>query len=179
MITRAHPDLEAFDLAWLAGRGGLLAQLAGESVEARGQAVVATMRACGLEGVSVRSDDAGLWARQRAGQRSAERALVQVRHRPDALDRILILADEADATVVGRAALGVAYLTLGVPEIARVRAGLPPEARRSRSTCRPRHAEPIDPWAVADGPGLELMRELKGRYDPAGVCNPGIFVGSI
>ena len=108
VITRAHPDLEAFDLAWLAGRGGLLAQLAGESVEARGQAVVATMRACGLEGASVRTDDAGLWARQRAGQRSAERALVQVRHRPDALDRILILADEADATVVGRAALGVA-----------------------------------------------------------------------
>jgi FAD/FMN-containing dehydrogenase len=37
----------------------------------------------------------------------------------------------------------------------------------------------VDQWGVPDGPDLELMRELKGELDPAGVCNPGIFVGSI
>ena len=37
----------------------------------------------------------------------------------------------------------------------------------------------IDPWAATEGPELELMRRLKRRFDPAGVCNPGIFVGRI
>ncbi len=125
VITRAHPELEAFDLAWHAGRGGLLAQLAGEDPETRAETVAATMRACGLEGATVRTDDAGLWARQRAGQRSADRALLRVAHEGKALDQILGLADRAQATVVGRAALGILYMTLAVSEIARVRADLP------------------------------------------------------
>ena len=179
IIARAHPDLEAFDLAWLAGRGGLLAQLAGESAQARAQAVAATMRACGLEGATVRADDAGLWARQRAGQRSAERALLRVSHRRDALERILTLADEAGATVVGRAALGIVYLTLGVSEIAGVRDGLPAGSSAVALDLPATARGAIDPWDVPEGPGLELMRELKSRYDPAGVCNPGVFVGSI
>ena len=28
-------------------------------------------------------------------------------------------------------------------------------------------------------PALELMRSVKRRFDPAGVCNPGLFVGGI
>jgi FAD/FMN-containing dehydrogenase len=37
----------------------------------------------------------------------------------------------------------------------------------------------LDRWGVADGPAIELMRRVKGRFDPAGVCNPGVFVGAI
>jgi len=37
----------------------------------------------------------------------------------------------------------------------------------------------IDPWGVQDGPALELMRRIKARFDPAGACNPGLFVGGI
>jgi glycolate oxidase FAD binding subunit len=179
VVARAHVDLEAFDLAWHAGRGGLLAQLTGETPEKRAEEVAATMRACGLDGATVRTDDAGLWARQRAGQRSAERALLRVAHQSEALDRILDLADDAGATVVGRAALGSLYLTLEVPEIARVRAGLPPGTSAVALDLPASARGVVDPWDVAEGAELELMRAIKARYDPAGVCNPGVFVGSI
>ena len=37
----------------------------------------------------------------------------------------------------------------------------------------------FDPWSAAEGPALELMRRVKLRFDPAGACNPGVFVGGI
>ncbi|HET9168641.1 MAG TPA: FAD-binding oxidoreductase, partial [Actinospica sp.] len=103
-----HPDLEALDFAWHGGRGGLLAQAAGEDAEARAQRAALTMRACGLEDTGVRADDAGVWARQRAGQRSTDSSVLRVRHPPERLAAILRVADTAEAVAVGRAALGTA-----------------------------------------------------------------------
>ena len=38
----------------------------------------------------------------------------------------------------------------------------------------------IDVWAGAAGPGeLEIMRRIKQNFDPAGVLNPGRFVGGV
>jgi glycolate oxidase FAD binding subunit len=37
----------------------------------------------------------------------------------------------------------------------------------------------VDTWGTADRPALELMRRVKERFDPAGICNPGMFVGGI
>ena len=37
----------------------------------------------------------------------------------------------------------------------------------------------LDPWGVQEGPALALMRQVKTRFDPTGVCNPGVFVGGI
>jgi glycolate oxidase FAD binding subunit len=36
----------------------------------------------------------------------------------------------------------------------------------------------LDPWGGETGP-VELMRKVKERFDPAGVCAPGLFVGGI
>ena len=36
----------------------------------------------------------------------------------------------------------------------------------------------VDVWGP-DPSALALMRRLKDRFDPAGVCNPGRFVGGI
>jgi FAD/FMN-containing dehydrogenase len=43
----------------------------------------------------------------------------------------------------------------------------------------------IDPWGFDEGGGgagaaaIELMRRAKARFDPNGVCSPGVFVGGI
>ena len=179
LVAQVHPELQAFDFAWHDGRGGLLAQVAGEQAETQARAVAATMRTCGLADTVVRTDDAGLWARQRAGQRSPDRALLRVRHRPQQLDSVLYAADSGAATVVGRAALGIAYLTLDVPQIAAVRAALPDEAAAVALDLPSGARGAVRPWNVREGPELELMRELKAEFDPAGICNPGVFVGSI
>jgi glycolate oxidase FAD binding subunit len=179
LVAQAHPELEAFDFAWRDGRGGLLAQVAGEEAEPRAADVAKTMRRSGLDDASVRTDDAGLWARQRAGQRSAARALLRVHHRPQQLDSVLYAADAADATAVGRATLGIAYLTLDAGQIASVRAALPDEAAAVALDLPSSARGAVQPWNVPEGPELELMRELKAEFDPAGVCNPGVFVGSI
>jgi glycolate oxidase FAD binding subunit len=178
-IVHAHPGLEAFDLAWRAGRGGLLVQVAGDSAEARAREVAATMSVAGLDAAAVTADDAGLWARQRAGQRSADHAVLRVSHQHAELDSILRLADAADATVVGRAARGPLYLTLTATEIARVRSGLPPGCFATALDLPATARGAIAPWDLADGPELGLMRDIKSQLDPAGVCNPGVFVGSI
>jgi FAD/FMN-containing dehydrogenase len=36
----------------------------------------------------------------------------------------------------------------------------------------------LDPWGGETGP-VALMRKVKERFDPAGVCAPGLFVGGI
>lgn len=179
IVGRAHPELQAFDVAWRDGRGGLLAQVSGEQAETQARAVADTMRGCGLDDATVRADDAGLWARQRAGQRSADRALLRVAHRPEQLDSVLYAADSGGATVVGRAALGTAYLTLDVPQVASVRAALPDDASAVALDLPAGARGAVQPWNVSEGPELELMRELKAEFDPAGVCNPGVFVGRI
>jgi glycolate oxidase FAD binding subunit len=35
----------------------------------------------------------------------------------------------------------------------------------------------VDVWGPSEP--LGLMRRLKERFDPAGACNPGVFVGGI
>jgi glycolate oxidase FAD binding subunit len=178
-LRRMHPTLEALDVAWRRGQGGLLALVAGDDAADRAAAVADAMRVAGLAGTTVRTDDAALWARQRAGQRSAERALLRVHSRPSALERVLRIADATDATLVGRAALGISYLTLNVNQIAVVRDQLPAGAGAVALDLPTSARGAVDPWALADGSELELMRQIKLRFDPADVCNPGIFVGGI
>jgi glycolate oxidase FAD binding subunit len=178
-LHRMQPTLEALDVAWRAGQGGLLAQVAGDDASERAAAVADAMRVAGLAGTTVRTDDAALWARQRAGQRSAERALLRVHSRPVALRAVLEVADATGATLVGRAALGVSYLTLNVNQVAVVRDQLPAGSSAVALDLPTSARGAVDPWSLADGPELGLMRRIKQRFDPAGVCNPGIFVGGI
>jgi glycolate oxidase FAD binding subunit len=178
-LRRAHPTLEALDVAWRGGQGGLLAQMAGDDASERAAAAADTMRSAGLAQTAMRSEDAGLWARQRAGQRSGERALVRVHSRPGALDAVLEVADRAQATLVGRAALGISYLTLNVNQVAAVRGQLPAGASAVVLDLPTSARGAVDPWAQPEGPELDFMRRIKQQFDPADVCNPGIFVGRI
>jgi glycolate oxidase FAD binding subunit len=178
-IGRENREIEALDVAWRAGRGGLLVQLAGDDAEQSARYLAEMMEGGGLDAPTVRLDDADLWARQRAGQRSATGCVLRVRHHPRQLASVLRLADRTCATVVGRAVQGVAYLTLEPSAIATVRSCLPDGATAVVLDIPADARDRIDPWGVTDGAELALMRELKARFDPAGVCNPGVFVGRI
>jgi glycolate oxidase FAD binding subunit len=178
-LAQALSGMQAFDVAWRGGYGGLLAQFAGRDAEARAAAAVKAISAAGLAHVDSRSDDGSTWVSQRAGQRSADRAVLRVHAKRSQLGRVLRLAAHAEADVVGRAALGVSYLTLNVNRIANVRAGLP-EGCSAVVLDLPQSARgAVDSWGTPEGPELQLMRQIKQSFDPAGVCNPGVFVGSI
>ncbi len=178
-LASTHPDLQALDVAWREGRGGLLAQVAGEHASELADQVAGSMRWSGLDGVAASSGDAELWTRQRAGQRSADQAVLRVQARPSALPQVLALADSSSATVVGRAALGITHLTVPVNQIATVRAGLPADACAVLLDIPARARGTVDPWGFTDDGSLLAMQRAKTRYDPAAVCNPGVFVDGI
>jgi glycolate oxidase FAD binding subunit len=133
----------------------------------------------GLEEIDVAAEDEALWERQRAGQRSRDGVLVMVSARPSALAGVLRAAESCGGAVVGRAALGTSYVEVEPGAVEPLFAALPSGAltvvRDAPSELRP----VLDVWGVQDGPALELMRRVKARFDPAGVCNPGLFVGGI
>ncbi|MEA2297784.1 MAG: glycolate oxidase binding subunit [Solirubrobacteraceae bacterium] len=173
-------ELEALDLRWdgPAAGGCLLARAVGRAAASTAGTVAALMGEAGLEVDPVHEDDAELWAEQRARQRALpDGAVVRVSALPADLERVLGACESA----VGRAALGLAWVRLDGEDAAgveRLRAALAPapcvvldapEALRRA----------VDPWGVVEGPELDLLRRVKARFDPTGVCNPGRFAGGI
>jgi hypothetical protein len=140
------------------------------------------MEAAGLAGIETTTSDAPLWARQRAGQRSVTRTVVRVDARPRDLASLLALADQVEATLVGRAALGTSYLELDPRAVTALRSGLPAGAHATildRGPASDGDGPKLPRWDVAEGPELALMRAVKAQFDPAAVCNPGVYVGGI
>ena len=178
-LAAAPLELESLDVGWRGGRGRLLARTGGTQPEPRAQRAAGLMRAQGLEEVEITDDDEAIWARQRAGQRSGEATLLRLATRPSALRDVLEAAHDCDATLVGRAALGTSYLELDPEAVASMRERFTdapgvvvldgPAGLRRRN----------DPWGTPRGPALELMQRVKRRFDPAGACNPGVFVGGL
>ncbi|MGH2914068.1 MAG: FAD-binding oxidoreductase [Solirubrobacteraceae bacterium] len=175
-LAAAPLEPEALDVAWDQDGGCLLASFAGAAAAARAQRAVALMAAQGLDDVAGVDDDAELWERHGARQRSATDAVVRVAAPPSALAELIAAARACSATLVGRAALGHSWLTLAPAAVATLRERLP-SGSQAVLLDRP---EPLqDPWGAGDGPALELMRAVKARFDPTGTCNPGLFVGGI
>jgi glycolate oxidase FAD binding subunit len=180
VLSAAPLELEALDVAWRDGRGGILARCAGVQSEPRAERAAALMRDAGLGHIELSDDDAELWARQRAGQRSAERALLRVATRPSALADVVRAADACEATLVGRAAFGHFFIDVSAEQLERLSAQLPAETWSMLLDHPDSSRAGLDPWGrPPDARSLELMRQVKVRFDPAQVCNPGIFVGGI
>ncbi len=177
-LAREAVALEALDLGWRGGRGGLLAQLAGPHVRRHADRLAALLRQEGLGTVQVREDDRGLWEAQRALQRSARRAVVRVQVPLRRLVELLHLADECEATLAGRAGRGEFYLQVAPRALARLTAGLGPDTPAVVQAC-PVPLPAGARWShVGDGE-LALMRAIKATFDPAGICNPGILAGHL
>ena len=166
-------ELDALDVRYSGGDGAILARFAGAT---------AAQQARGLDGAEVVEDDEPLWEAQRAGQRSEPpAAVVRVSALLTELPDVLRAADTSGARVVGRAGAGVSYLTLPLADaeaIRSLRAELDPAACVVLDAPQELRAA-LDPWGFPEGPELDLARRVKARFDPAGVCNPGIFIGGI
>jgi glycolate oxidase FAD binding subunit len=184
-VGRAPLELESFDVRWDRNEGTLLARAAGVAPEDRAREAARLMASVGLRADVVDHDDAGMWDAQRAGQRAAggAGAVLRVSAVRSELARTLLAARRAGASIIGRAGLGLSWLTLPeadedalVAAIVAIRRDLAPrpcalqdapEAVRARAGVWPQD------------PAEALMRAVKARFDPNGVCNPGIFAGGI
>jgi glycolate oxidase FAD binding subunit len=181
-LARLPLEADCLDVAWRDGTGRILVRFGGAAAERQARAVLDRLTTAGLEDVDWSGDDDALWDGQRAGQRSAEGAVLKVSSRPADLGAVLEAARDADASVVGRAALGLHWLTLDgedVPaRIEAVRAALAPRACTLLDAPEPVRAA-VTPWAEPDPGALAVMRRVKERFDPARIFSPGSFVGGI
>jgi glycolate oxidase FAD binding subunit len=174
-LAAAPLELDALDVSWRDGHGALLARVGGAEPGKRADRAAVLMSGGGLEQAEVVENDEGLWARQRAGQRSDTRAVVRVAARPSSLADLLGLAGACGASLVGRAALGTSYVESEPDEVPRIRRSLPDGATAVVLD----GPQELERWGVHEGPAIELMRRVKQRFDPAGSCNPGVFVDGI
>jgi glycolate oxidase FAD binding subunit len=155
-------ELESLDVRFVEGDGAVLARFAGRAAAERAAAT----------DLEVVEDDESLWDAQRAGQRSAGGVVLRIAALPTDLAKVLHLARERGATVVGRAGVGTAWLTLpsATPEaIAAIRREIGRPCTITDAPAELRAA--IDPWDIRDGAELDLMRRVRDRFDPARICN--------
>ncbi|HEX2046464.1 MAG TPA: hypothetical protein VHF27_01790 [Acidimicrobiales bacterium] len=140
------------------------------------------MEQAGLEARLVGDDDA-LWERQRAGQRSPDGTVVRVSGLATELPKVVRSADEVGASLAGRAGLGLSWLAIAGGEGGEAASAIEELRRRLHPfpcvVLDAPHAvrEKVDVWGEAHA--VSLMQRVKDRFDPHGVCNPGIFVGGI
>jgi glycolate oxidase FAD binding subunit len=185
-LAAAHARLEplALDVDWRGDQGMVLARFGGVAAEPQADEARRLLGAAGVATSAVH-DDEPLWAAQAARQRSAERTVVRVSGVQTQLAALLGMASIEGATVVGRVALGLSWVTLAAGDPDDVATAV----RDMRRTLAPAACvvldapaavrERVDPWGVPDGPELALMRRTKERFDPRGVCNRGVFVGGL
>jgi glycolate oxidase FAD binding subunit len=173
-------ELESLDLAWSDGAGRLLARCTGPQSPGRADRLAETMAAAGLERTRAEADDEPLWECQRAAQRSADGAVLRVAALPTDMAQVIAAVEAAQGSLVARAALGHAYVTVAPERVAGLRRRLPAGAASVLRDCpADARARIVDPWGPAREGPLALMRALKKRFDPTGTCNPGTFVGGI
>ncbi len=173
-VNAEFPELQALDLAWRSGRGGLLAQAAGTQPAVAARRAARAMAAAGLGNVEVIDDDSALWARQRSGQRSGARVLVRVAAGRSRLQALLVLADACDATVVGRAAHGIGYVELEPERLRALLDGLPVGARAAVLDHPDDASLEGEGWRGGEAASLDLIHAVKAGLDPTETCNPGV-----
>jgi glycolate oxidase FAD binding subunit len=178
-MTLAHLPLEmdGLDVSWSDGAGEVLARFSGAAPEGRAEAAGRAL--ADIEApITVIDDDEEIWEAQREAQRSRDGAVLRVSALPSEMPAVLANVRRC----VGRAGVGVFFAHLGeddlVGAIDGTRHSLAPAPAVVMDAPEDVRAK-VDVWGSGDGGTIELMRRIKERFDPAGICNPGIFVGGI
>jgi glycolate oxidase FAD binding subunit len=173
-LAHASLEKECVDVRWERGEGRALARLGGATAHTQAHAAARVLTEAGLE-AEVVEEDSALWTVQRSGQRSPDRAVVRVSGLQTELARTLRAAHDLGDLLVGRASLGISWVTLDPARIGELRERLRPltcvvlDAPRDVRTS-------LDVW---DAEPSALARRVKERFDPAGVFAPGTFAGGI
>ncbi|MGI9022507.1 MAG: FAD-binding oxidoreductase [Acidimicrobiales bacterium] len=181
-IAHSPFGAESLDVAWSDGHGEVLARFGGAAPEAAAGQAVGLLEHAGLEARQT-ADDESLWERQRQRQRSSDGSVVRVSGLASELPAVLGAAHEAGASLVGRAGIGLSWITLPPQEAGALVATIEDMRRRlAPFACVVLDApqdvrEKVDVWG--DDAAVPLMRRVKARFDPHGTCNPGLFVGGI
>jgi glycolate oxidase FAD binding subunit len=110
-LTHARLEQLGLDVRWAAGAGMVLARFGGATARQQADAAEALLRDAGLEAELV-VDDESLWQAQRDAQRSPAGLVVRVSALQTDLEQVADVAARFDATLVGRAGLGVSWLRL-------------------------------------------------------------------
>ena len=134
-------------------------------------------------GLSAELDDEHLGGSNNT--RTDEGTVVRVSALPSELARIIRIVVRLQGSLVARAGLGICWIWLPpqnpdgvVAAIEDLRFSLAPFPCVVLDAPREVRDE-VDVWGTTEGPELELMRRVKARFDPSGVCNPGVFMGGI
>jgi glycolate dehydrogenase FAD-binding subunit len=182
-IALAHSplELESLDIQWPDWGGKVIARCAGAAPEPLAREAVRLMTKAGLN-AELEQEDEYLWDGQ---ERSNEATIVRISALPSELARIVRVVVRLEGSLVARAGLGICWVWLPplkpdavVAAIEDLRFTLAPFPCVVLDA--PREVrERVDVWGESEGPELELMRRVKERFDPAGVCNRGLFLGGI
>jgi glycolate oxidase FAD binding subunit len=178
-------ELSSLDVWWDGDAGGLLARLGGVAPDAVLDAADRRLRGGGLDlDVIDGADHEKLWGSQRSAQRSAEGVVAKVSGLATGIAETARAVARLGGRMVGRAS-GSLWCAFPIDEVADAvgmvedfRNGLAPSACVVLDAPDEVRAK-VDVWGVTDGQEVQLMRRLKQRFDPANVCNTGIFVGGI
>jgi glycolate oxidase FAD binding subunit len=178
----AHAPLEAdsLDLWWHAGAGAVLVRFGSADPGPRADEAAALLGKIGSLEIDVDTEDAARWDAQRTAQRGD--VVVKVSALPSAMPAAIAATQALGGTLVARAGLGLAWVQLpaddgvvgAIGELRRLLAPAPCVVLDAPAGVR----AALAPWGGETGP-VELMRKVKERFDPAGVCAPGRFVGGI
>jgi glycolate oxidase FAD binding subunit len=169
-LAHASLEKECVDVRWADGEGAALARLGGETATAQAEAAARILADAGLE-TEIVGDDYELWAQQRAGQRSADRAVVRVSGLQAELARTIRAAISVSGSLVGRASLGISWITLDPSRITDLRRDLAPFPCVVLDAPRDVRGS-LNVWDTEPSP---LAQRVKQRFDPAGVFAPGTF----
>ena len=169
-------EADCLDVAWDGESGRVLVRFGGAAAPQQAEETVERMRGLGLEDAGGEDDDDELWARQRAGQRSADGIVLKVSARPTDLTAVIRTAREHRGTVVSRAALGLSWLALPAgADVVAIREALSPRPVAVLDGAR----SVADAWPAPPEGTLAVMARVKERFDPARIFRPGAFVGGI
>jgi glycolate oxidase FAD binding subunit len=180
-LGHAPLEIEALDVGWADGSGQVLARFGGVAPEGQSTGARALLAKAGLD-VTETDEDADLWARQRDAQRAVEGELsVKLSALPGDFEEVVGATQRLGGSLVGRAGLGLYWLRApSTTRLDEVRRELGATARYSVLLDAPEDVRAAgDAWGEPDPGALRLMNAVKSRFDPAGVCAPGLFVGGI